>query len=227
VNGRDKGELPARLVLPPGSYRVQVADQDGDHKVLDRIVEFKPGDRLAVETLIERSRPNWHVSVRGGYQRFLDDRTRRTLIGPAPMFGLSATRLRFPLERLESGMDLHLGGGSQPLQMGGLSTHQGLVEVSYGVFMLYRLDLGRITLLFGPRVAGMHVLRRDVGARDYKEDQHFFNVTPGMMTQLRFKILTGLFLDLEARVHFLSVHTDRDSLNLGYLDLYGGLGWSF
>ncbi len=227
VDGRDKGELPARLVLPPGSHHVQVAEESGDHKVLDRIVEFRPGDRLAVETLIERSRPHWHVSVRGGYQRFFDDQTRRTLIGPAPMFGLSATRLRFPLRQLESGMDLHLGGGSQALEMGGLATSQGLVEISYGIFMLYRLDLDHITLLFGPRVAGMHVLRRGVGARDFKEDQHFFNVTPGMMTQLRFKILTGLFLDLEARVHFLSVSTDRESLNLGYLDLYGGLGWSF
>lgn len=227
VNGRDKGELPARLVLPAGSHRVQVAEEDGDHQVLDRIVEFKPGDRLAVEALIERSRPHWHVSVRGGYQRFLDEGTRRTLIGPAPMFGLSAARLRFPLDQLESGMDLHLGGGSQPIEMGGLSTHQGLVEISYGIFMLYRLDLGYITLLLGPRLAGMHVLRRDVGAEEYKQDQHFFNVTPGVMTQLRFKILSGLFLDLEARVHFLSVRTGRESLDLGYLDLYGGLGWSF
>jgi hypothetical protein len=228
VNGRDKGELPARLVLSPGSHQIEVINGgETGPKLLDRKVEFKPGDRLAVETLIERSQPHWHVSIRGGYQRFLDKQTRDTLIGPAPMFGLSATRLKFPLEQLETGMDLHLGGGSQPLHMGGVSTAQGMLEISYGVFMLYRLELGYLTLLFGPRLAGMHILRRDVGAEDHKEDQHFFNVTPGVMTQLRFKILSGLFVDLEARVHFLSVHTDRESLDLGYLDLYGGLGWSF
>jgi hypothetical protein len=226
VDGREKGELPARLVLPAGSHHIQVQN-GGETAVLDRIVEFRPGDRLAVEALIERSQPHWHVSIRGGYQRFLDGQTRNTLIGPAPMFGLSATRLRFPLDQLETGMDLHLGGGSQPLEMGGVSTAQGLVEISYGIFMLYRLELGYLTLLLGPRLAGMHILRRDVGAEDHKEDQHFFNVTPGVMTQLRFKILSGLFVDLEARVHFLSVRTDRESLDLGYLDLYGGLGWSF
>jgi hypothetical protein len=215
-------------VLPAGSHRIQVVNGgEGGPKILDRKVKFKPGDRLAVETLIERSKPHWHVSVRGGYQRFLDERTRDTLIGPATMFGLSATRLDFPLDKLETGMDFHLGGGSQPLQVGGVSTSQGLLEISYGVFMLYRLELGYLTLLFGPRLAGMHIFRRDVGAEDYKEDQHFFNVTPGVMTQLRFKILSGLFVDLEARVHFLSVHTERESLDLGYLDLYGGLGWSF
>jgi len=228
IDGRDKGQLPARLVLPAGSHHVQVVNGgDQGPKVLDRIVEFKSGDRLAVEALIERSRPHWHVSVRGGYQRFFDEQTRSTLVGPAPMFGLSATRMRFPLDQLETGMDLHLGGGNQPLHMGGVSTTHGLLEISYGVFVLYRLELGYLTLLFGPRLAGMHILRRDVGAEDFKEDQHFFNVTPGVMAQLRFKILSGLFVDLEARVHFLSVHTESDSLDLGYLDLYGGLGWSF
>jgi hypothetical protein len=150
VDGREKGELPARLVLPAGSHHIQVQN-GGETAVLDRIVEFRPGDRLAVEALIERSQPHWHVSIRGGYQRFLDGQTRNTLIGPAPMFGLSATRLRFPLDQLETGMDLHLGGGSQPLEMGGVSTAQGLVEISYGIFMLYRLELGYLTLLLGPR----------------------------------------------------------------------------
>jgi len=228
VDGRDKGELPARLVLPTGSHRIQVINggEEGP-KILDRKVKLKPGDRLAVETLIERSKPHWHVSVRGGYQRFLDDKTRDTLIGPAPMFGLSATRLNFPLDELETGMDLHLGGGNQPLQVGGASVRQGLLEISYGIFMLYRLELGYLTLLFGPRLAGMHVLRRDVGAEGHKGDQHFFNVTPGMTIQLRFKILSGLFVDLEARMHFLMVRSDSEDLDMGYLDLYGGLGWSF
>jgi hypothetical protein len=228
VDGRDKGELPARLVLPAGSHQIQVINggEEGP-KILDRKVEFKPGDRLAVETLIERSKPHWHVSIRGGYQRFLDQQTRDTLIGPAPMFGLSATRLNFPLEQLETGMDFHLGGGNQPVHMGGASMYQGLLEISYGIFMLYRLELGYLTVLFGPRLASMHILRRDVGAEGYRGDEHFFNVTPGMMLQLRFKILSGFFVDLEARMHFLMVRTDSENLDMGYLDLFGGLGWSF
>ena len=228
VNGRDKGELPARLVLTPGSHQIQVVNggEEGP-KILDRKVEFKPGDRLAVETLIERSRPHWHVSIRGGYQRFLDEEARRTWIGPAPVFGISATRLDFPLDQLETGLDLSLGGGNQPLDIGGLETHQGLLEITYGVFMLYRIEADPFVILLGPRLAGMHLLRRDVGPDDNKEDQHFFNVSPGLMTQLRLKILSGFYLDLEARIHFLSVRTEKDSLDLGYLDLFGGLGWSF
>jgi hypothetical protein len=228
INGRDKGELPARLVLPTGSHQIQVVNggEEGP-KILDRKVEFRPGDRLAVETLIERSRPHWHVSIRGGYQRFLDEEARSTWIGPAPVFGISATRLDFPLDKLETGLDLSLGGGSQPLTIGGLETHQGLLEITYGVFMLYRIEVDPFVILLGPRLAGMHLLRRDIGPEDNKGDQHFFNVSPGLMTQLRLKILSGFYLDLEARIHFLSVRTEQDSLDLGYLDLFGGLGWSF
>jgi hypothetical protein len=230
INGRDKGELPARLVLSPGSHRVQIVD-GGDEgsgvAVLDRIVEFRPGDRLAVETLIERSRPHWHVSIRGGYQRFLDEEARRTWIGPAPIFGISVTRLSFPLQKLETGLDLSLGGGSQPLNIGGLSTHQGLLEIAYGAFMLYRIEADPLVILLGPRLAGMHLFRHGIGPKDNKEDQHFFNVSPGLMTQLRLRLASGLFLDLEARIHFLSVRTEKESLDLGYLDLFGGLGWSF
>jgi hypothetical protein len=228
INGRDKGELPARLVLPTGSHRIQVQNGgDEDSEVLDRIVEFKPGDRLAVEALIERSQPHWHVSIRGGYQRFLDEEARRTWIGPAPVFGISATRLNFPLDKLETGLDLSLGGGSQPLEIGGLSTHQGLLEITYGAFMLDRIEADPFVILLGPRLAGMHLLRRDIGPEDRKEDQHFFNVSPGVMTQLRLRILSGFYLDLEARIHFLSVRTEKESLDLGYLDLFGGFGWSF
>jgi hypothetical protein len=227
VDGRDKGELPARLVLPTGSHRVQVQNGEDGVKVLDKIVEFKPGDRLAVENLIERSQPHWHVSVRGGYQRFLDAETRQAWIGPAPVFGLSATRLNFPLQQLETGVDFTLGGGSQPLEIGGLSTSQGLLEIAYGVFVLYRLEADPFIILFGPRLAGMHLFRRGVGYEESKEDQHFFNVSPGLVTQLRLRLLSGFFLDLEARLHFLSVRTEKENMDLGYLDLFGGLGWSF
>lgn len=224
VDGRDKGKLPARLVLEPGSHRVVVSD-NGDRPALDEKIELRRGDRVTVEELMHNIEPHWHVVARGGYQMFLDAGVRRSLVAPAPVAGISISRIDFPLQCFETGLDFVAGGGGQSLEIGGLSFSQDLVEIAYGLQMLYRFDLGPVSLLVGPRLAGLHLLRRNLSI--VGENQHYFNFSPGLVAGLRLKMFAGISFDIEARVHFFTVHTDTENMDLGYLDLFGGLGWAF
>ncbi len=224
VDGRDKGKLPARLVLEPGVHRVVVSD-NGDHPALDEKIELRRGDRVTVEQLMQDVEPRWHIVARAGYQMFLDAGVRRSMVAPAPVAGVSISRVDFPLDGFETGLDLIAGGGGQDLEIGGLAVSQDLVEIAYGLQLLYRFDLGPVSLLVGPRLAGLHLLRRNLSA--VGQDQHYFNFSPGLVAGLRLKMFAGISFDLDARIHFFTVHTDTENLDLGYLDLFGGLGWSF
>jgi CHAT domain-containing protein len=225
IDGRDKGELPARLVLEPGQHRVVVTEATASQPFMDEVVEVGPGDRVAIEDLLESKLAHWHLSARGGYQWFLDAHTRKKLVAPTPVCNLSLVRLDFPLKDFETGIDVSLGGGSQNLEIGGLSVSQDLLEVAYGLKMLYRFDLAPVYFLVGPRLAVVHLLRNlktPIGKK-----QNYFNFSPGLIVQISWKIWAELTLDIEARLHFFSVHTDDESLDLGYLDVFGGLGWGF
>jgi len=225
VDGREKGSLPARLVLEPGSHRLTVSDGAGREPLVDEVVHLRPGDRLAVEDLVARRQKNWHVCAFGGYQWFLDDTTRTGMVAPTPLFALSFSRMDFPLDDLECGLDLSLGGGDQGIEVGGLEARQGLLEVAYGIRLLYRFTLGPVVLLAGPRLSGVHVHRNGLGPNNAR--QEFFNVSPGLVGGVRWHLWDSLSLELEARIHFFSVHTEREQRDLSYLDLFGGLGWSF
>ncbi|HUU01668.1 MAG TPA: caspase family protein [Myxococcota bacterium] len=226
VDGRDKGKLPARLVLEPGAHRVVVSDDgNGSRPALDEKVELHSGDRVTIEQLMQDVEPRWHIVARAGYQMFLDAGVRRSMVAPAPVAGVSIARVDFPLDGFETGLDLVGGGGGQSLEIGGLAVSQDLVEIAYGLQLLYRFDLGPISLLVGPRLAGLHLLRRNLSA--VGQDQHYFNFSPGLVAGLRLRMFAGISFDLDARIHFFTVHTDTENLDLGYLDLFGGLGWSF
>jgi hypothetical protein len=225
VDGRDKGALPARLVLPEGAHHVVIKDQGAPAPLLDEQVRLGAGEELSIESLLEQNQPHFLLSALGGYQRFLDSKTRQSLVAPLGAGGLSLTVLRFPFDLAETGLDLTLGGGPQHLQIGGLPVTQDLLQIEYGLWMLFRLDLGPVSLLAGPRLAGMHLLRRNLSTAD--QDQHFFNITPGLVFGLRTRLWAGWSLALQARVHFFAVKTDQDRLDLGYLDLVTGVGYSF
>ncbi|MBW1807675.1 MAG: caspase family protein [Deltaproteobacteria bacterium] len=225
VDGRDKGELPARIVLEPGRHKIVVSDVKASQPFLDEVVEVQPGDRIAIEDLFESKLAHWHLSARAGYQWFLDAHTRKNLVAPTPVCSLSMVRLDFPLIDFETGIDVSLGGGSQSLEIGGLSVSQDLLEIAYGLKMLYRFNLEPVYFLIGPRLAVVHLLRWL--KTPFDKSQNYFNFSPGLIVQLRWKIWAELTLDIEARIHFFSVHTDDESLDLGYLDVFGGLGWGF
>jgi hypothetical protein len=225
VDGRDKGTLPARLVLTPGSHRLVVTSGPESPPVLDRVVRLEVGDQVSIEELIEREEKHWFVTARGGYQWFLDSKTRNTLVAPTPLFGITVARKDFPLDNLETALDLTLGGGNQNLEVGGLATSQSLLEVSYGIQVSYVFSWESLSILVGPRLSGLHILRSELG-RGNKE-QHGFNVSPGLAAQIRLNLVSSLTLNVCARLHFFSVDTKDEDLDLTYIDLFGGLGWSF
>jgi len=225
VDGRDKGQLPTRLVLEPGRHHLVVSDEQDGEPLIDREIDLAVGDRVSVQQLVEEQRPDWHLTALGGYQWFLDADIRASMVAPAPVGGLSFSRLDFPMRGFEVGIDLALGGGEQSLSAGGLAFEQDLVEIGYGLKLLYRFDLDPVHLLVGPRLAIVHLLRRNLSPGGI--DQNYMNFSPGLVLGVRWMIWARLSLDVEARVHFFSVHTDEESLDLGYLDLFGGLGWSF
>ena len=225
VDGRDKGQLPSRLVLEPGKHRIVLTDGRDKHgTTFDELVKFSPGDRLSVEGLLEETKPRWHILAHGGYQAFFDDGVRRSLIAPAPLVGISVSRIDFPFHGFETALEMVVGGGHQNLQVGRLAVTQDLLEFAYGLQVLYRVDFSVLTLLAGPRLAGVHVLRRNLSLID--EEQNYFNFSPGLVLALRVRLWKKLSLDMEARAHFFMVYTGSESKNMGYLDLFAGLGWS-
>lgn len=237
VDGREKGSLPGRLVIPPGSHRVLVCEpatcqtaQAGETAaLLDARVEFAPGDQLSVESLIAqgaRGRPEWNLSLRAGYQRFFDQTTRAELVAPMPVFELAVTKLGFPLDWMEMGLDLGLSLAHQSFDTGGrVVVEQELLQLSYGLRLMVRLDLGPLQLLLGPRLAGVHLIR--LGVNPDGSNQQMANFSPGLMAQLRLQLQLGLSLDVLARAHYMSITTLSDPVDTGFIDLFAGLGWSF
>ncbi len=225
IDGRDKGVLPARLVLTPGQHRLVVRDSEGRAPLLDRQLEVAAGDRLAVEELMESARDRFHASISAGYQWFLDADTRRSLVAPTPALGLVLAYRDFPMKNLETSLDLLVGGSRQELNIGGLTVRQDLLEIAYGLRVLYRIELDPLELFVGPRMAGVHLLRHQMS--EGVANQSYFNFSPGLVARLHWQLWTAVSLDLEARIHFYAVHTEKENLNQGYLDFLGGVGFSF
>jgi hypothetical protein len=237
VDGRDKGSLPGRLVIPPGSHRVvvcepetcQAASTGKKVALLDAQVEFAPGDQVSVESLLEGNapgRPEWNLALRAGYQRFFDQTTRAELVAPMPIFELSVSKLGFPLDWMEVGLDLGFSVAHQSFDTGGrLVVEQDLLQLSYGLRLMVRLDLGPLQLLLGPRLAGVHLVR--LGVNPDGSNQQMANFAPGLMAQLRLQLELGLSLDVLARAHYMSITTLSDPVDTGFIDLFAGLGWSF
>ncbi|MBN2495516.1 MAG: caspase family protein [Deltaproteobacteria bacterium] len=224
VDGRPKGALPARLVVEPGSHRVVLRAAGRGAVIVDDEVELDAGEQLAVESLLERELPDWHLQAQAGYQRFFDAGVRRELVQPLAVFGISASRLRFPIEMMEVGLDLGLAGASQGMEVGGRAFSQQIFQISYGLKIMFHAAWGPVDFLAGPRLAGIHLLRSGISGTD--ESQGFANFSPGLVGELRWRIWSGLTLGLDLRLHFLSIHTLAGARDTGYLDLMLGLGWA-
>jgi hypothetical protein len=225
IDGREKGKLPNRLVLTPGSHRIVVFDDYGDEPIFEDTVDMVAGQRLSLENLLEKNKPNWHLYLRGGYQTYLDSATRKSLVAPTGLYGLSLSYIDLPIEKFELGLDFTIGGGTQSLEIGGFDVQQTLLEVAYGIQVLFYYPLEPFVFLVGPRLAGVHIIRE--GVANDGSNQQFFNFSPGLVGQLRWNFYQRLSLDLEVRTHFFLVKTKTENQNLGYLDIFGGLGWSF
>jgi hypothetical protein len=228
VNGRDKGVLPGRLVLPPGRHRLEVREPDEGPLVAVTELELAAGQEVSVESLLAAGAPPepvWQLDARAGYQRFLTAAVREGLIAPMALFGLSVSRLRFPAEFLETVVDLQFTGASQRLVVGGRPVEQQAWQLGYGLQVLLRLDLGPLGLLLGPRLAGVHVFRD--GVNPDGTNQVFSTFSPGLVGRVRLAFDFGLSLDAEVRVQFLSVHTPGEALDTGFIDVLAGLGWRF
>jgi hypothetical protein len=222
IDGREKGSLPSRLLVDPGSHRVVIRNGDGAKTFLDQNVTFDPGEELAVEKLLEKRKRTWLLQAHGGYQQFFDEETQRSLVRPTPILGISIAKIDFPWPGFECSADLSAGGGRQRLDVGGLGVNQDLYELSYGLALRYRIDLEPFSLFIGPRLAGVHLFRR--GVTPGNKSQDFFNLSPGIIAGVRFHFAENLFCSAEARTQFFSVKTEKESVNLGYLDLTLGLG---
>ncbi len=225
VDGRDKGELPARLVLEPGAHHVVLREPGAGAPVLEREVELALGDELKVEELLERARPRWLLAVRGGYQAFLDGATRASLVGDLGLADLSLSVLDWPVAPLEVRLDVGLGGARQRLVEAGAPLEQECLTWHYGLSALYRFELAPVELLLGPRFAGLHVKRR-VSA-PVALTQHAWNFAGGLVLAARVALGHGLGLELEARLHYFAMQAGEEVRHLGFVDLLAGLGWRF
>jgi len=225
VDGRDKGELPARLVLEPGAHRVVLREAGAQGALVDREVELREGDELRVEELLSRERPRWLLAARGGYQTFLDGATRASLVGDLGLADLSLSLLDWPVASLETRLDVGLGGARQRLTEAGAPLDQDCLTWHYGLSALYRFELEPVELLLGPRLAGLHVKRwiRSPAERT----QQVWNFAGGLVAGARVALAEGLVLELEARLHYFALQAGESVRHLGFVELLAGLGWRF
>lgn len=145
-------------------------------------VQLVAGQRLDVETLVEKREPWVSVTVLGGVYGFLDAATRAQLVPSAPSVGAGVRFDRVGLRQLSLEVDVSGWGGTQSVEP---TPDAPAVPFQYasvlgGASVLFRWEPRIFSLRVGPRVAGLWV-QRSFSLEAYAGNQAAFSVTPGVL----------------------------------------------
>jgi hypothetical protein len=105
VDGRPLAELPGGVALDAGRHQLQLVKGSGS-ALLDLPVTLAPGQRIDVEELLARADHRWEVAPRLAMMGFLDERSRRDVIGPMIGAGATLTLREWPARRMALRLDL-------------------------------------------------------------------------------------------------------------------------
>lgn len=222
---------PRRIALAPGAYvlKKRLADhlqvqefalgEGREHAVDERQMQpvaFEDDDTKGGSQPIGLA-----VEARMAYQSYLSARASSELFPPILMWGLGVRLVRLAGASLS--LDAAMGGADRvELQLDRLSIPQDYFQVQVGLEMVWSFEplpaLPELSLLIGPRVAGVYM------SRSFPDDpglalQDHFTLSPAAVGGLGYSI-GGLRIEGVARLGFLSFSVD-EKRSLLYLE--GGL----
>ena len=228
VDGRPLADLPGGVAVDPGRHRVQVA-KGGGPRIWDGWIRVGAGERIDVEHLVARGPTRWELAPRVGGLSFLDARSRRDVVGPAPALGAALTYADWPRPGMSLRLDLATSAGTSSLRQGARSAAFRFTATTAGVSLPWRIALpalGRASLLAGPRLSAFWLERRfDLALAP--GGQSLFTLAPGLVLGATLPVGARLSLGAEVHLDFAVVRVDGANRSSGLAELLLGAGVRF
>jgi hypothetical protein len=221
VDGDEKTELPGGAAVKPGKRSVELTK--GGVVLASETVTLEEGQRLELDSLIDKREPRRVVLLGGGAFGFADDISRAQLL-PAVPTAAAAFGWERPFDApLLTHVELAGSFGTRTLLPNAPFAYQ-LWTLSAGADYLWRYRI--LQLFIGPQVAGLY-LTRSFALQTYEGTQSVVTVMPGLsggaavLLPANFEVLVRA----QAMVAFMMV--DGASKALGFLGGNASLGYRF
>ncbi|MHB8879431.1 MAG: caspase family protein [Myxococcaceae bacterium] len=225
VDGEERGELPGGAAVKPGKRKVELTK--GGEVLLSREVDVEAGERLELEGLLARSAGWRAVSLVAGASGFLDARSRAEVLPAVPVLAVSLRLDGLISGRISLELDLAVSAGAGALSLapgGAVPFRYSSVEVGAAAPLSWRL--GRVTLLAGPRVAGLW-LSRSFELEAYRAGQSYLTVSPGLMGGAAVSLSERWELSAQGNLMMTYVVIDGAGQALGFAGGWAGAGYRF
>jgi hypothetical protein len=221
VDGEEKTELPGGAAVKPGKRSVELTK--GGVVLVSDTVALEEGQRLELDSLIDKQEPHRSVTLGGGAFGFADQVSRSQLLPAVPIANIGLGWERPFNTPLLTHVELSGSFGTRTLLPNAPFAYQ-LWTVSAGVDYLWRYRA--LQLFIGPQVAGLY-LTRSFALQTYEGTQSVITVMPGLsggaavLLPANFEVLVRA----QAMVAFMMV--DGASQTLGFIGGNASLGYRF
>jgi uncharacterized caspase-like protein len=229
VDGKPLTDLPGGLALDAGQHRVQLT-KGGASPLLDTSVELDAGERLDVESLIQRSAGRFQVAPRFAMLGFVDRRSRDEILGTTAGFGAALLLREWPVAGMDLRIDAISGAGEGSIKVAGHPERTRYEVLTAGVGLPWRLRtelLGAAELFAGPRLSGLWIRRRFESAAYDPAPQSYFTLAPGLLVGAEVPLFKGLSLGAELHMDWTLVRMDGQNRSSGMAEFMAGVGWRF
>jgi hypothetical protein len=221
VDGDDKGELPGGAAVAPGKRSVELLK--GGVVLLSDQVTVEAGERVDLDSLLQKSEPHRAVSLTGGVFGFADAVSRSQLLPAVPTAGASVRFERVFGSPIATHIELSGSMGTHTLLQNAPFSYQ-LWTLSLGADYLWRYRA--LELFAGPQVAGV-VLTRSFALQTYDGMQSVVTFSPGVSGGAAVLLPWNFELSLRAQVMVAFMMVDGSSKALGFVGGIGALGYRF
>lgn len=219
VDGDAKVELPGGAAVAPGKRHIELTK--GGPALFDGDVTVVEGERLSLDTLLERREARTAVSLTGGAFGFADSQSARELLPAVPMAGV-AVRHERPFDApLAAHAALSGSFGTRTLLANAPFSYQ-LLQLTVGLDYLW--GRGWLRLFGGPQVAGLW-LRRSFALETYAGAQNVVTVMPGLGVGAAAVFLEHFEVSLRAQLMLAFMAVDGESRALGFAGAFAGVGY--
>ncbi len=225
VDGIPKGSLPRGIAVKPGKRKIRLLSPDKKKVLFEGDVYLKPGERVEIESLFKRKYFPLSLSLKGGYQFFIQGSTEDKLSNSLPLFGLDLFWHRpfaFPLSLK---FELAFTRNSHTLEEQG-NRPQTVTEFNIGISILYPYSIWNFTFYGGLRLSSIFLYRQSdlhVDVSDF-----FYSFQPGITAIVEYKILPRWSITMESRLNYTYVTVENGPpRHQGSYELFGGVLFNF
>lgn len=224
IDGQAQGELPGGVTVAAGRRRIELTK--GGQVLLQREVELRPGERVAVDAWLERRSSRRTVSLVGGAIGFVDAQSRAEVVPESLAAGV---QLRLE-DVIASGIgieaDLLTAGGAAALRFGTTPVPISFQAISAGIAApaTWRSDAWAIST--GPRVAVLWV-RRSFELETFAGAQTVTTLIPGWTAGAEWALHERWALTLGLDLSLAVITVDQQSQPRGLAGARAGVGYRF